>query len=230
LRWLNAYLRSLKEAGMAWISMGLQSGSDHVCREIYKRTSVKKDFLRAAEMVKGFGLAALYDVILDNPLERDQDRLETVKALIETPKPFVVQFFSLTLYHGTELYERANKECPEMMQDAREKDCLQYERTPLNALTRLAAFLPENVMRKILKLYRREPGSMWFKAVFTVAKMLNSSFLEPLACFMVLKRSERGSYRGAFGKIHVYLKELWSRYCKQFRRARSRAPEDRPAT
>ena len=32
-------LRSLKEAGMAWITMGLQSGSDHVCKEIVVGTA-----------------------------------------------------------------------------------------------------------------------------------------------------------------------------------------------
>jgi radical SAM superfamily enzyme YgiQ (UPF0313 family) len=37
-------LRILKEAGLQWMNMGLQSGSDHICRNIYKRHSFREDF------------------------------------------------------------------------------------------------------------------------------------------------------------------------------------------
>ena len=91
----------MKSAGLAWISLGLQSGSDHVCHEIYKRRSGKQDFLKAARAIKNQDLAAFYDVILDNPFETDEDRIDTVLTLMETPKPFYTQYFSLSLYPGT---------------------------------------------------------------------------------------------------------------------------------
>ncbi len=210
-------LRILAEAGLSWISIGLQSGSDRVLRETYGRTSLKRDFLEAAEMVNELELAAFYDVILDNPLERDEDRLETVNALIETPKPFFLQIFSLSLYCGTELYERAKAECPERIQDAREKDYLEYEPTTLNTMTRLAAYLPGTLMRKIVSLYEHHPRGIWFGGVLAVARILNGFLFEPFACCRVLKRSAGGSNRRAFGKIRVYLREVLKRYAVQFK-------------
>ncbi|MEW5818240.1 MAG: radical SAM protein, partial [Spirochaetota bacterium] len=53
-------MESLKRAGLAWISVGLQSGSDRVCREIYQRRSLKADFLKAAGLIRDFQIAAFY--------------------------------------------------------------------------------------------------------------------------------------------------------------------------
>jgi len=80
-------LNYLKDAGLAWLSLGLQSGSDRICTEIYKRKSLKKDFLRAAKIVNDLDIAVFYDVITDNPFETEEDALDTIETLIETPKP-----------------------------------------------------------------------------------------------------------------------------------------------
>ena len=84
-----------------WVSFGfgsgLASGSDRVCREVYNRKLLRKDFLEATRLVKEFRLVGLYDVILDNPFETHSEKMETVRALMEIPKPFLAEFFSLTL-------------------------------------------------------------------------------------------------------------------------------------
>jgi anaerobic magnesium-protoporphyrin IX monomethyl ester cyclase len=74
----NEKIRILKEAGIGWISLGLQSGSDRICKDVYKRRSLQADFLNAARIIKEYNIAAFYDVILDNPYETEEDQLQTI--------------------------------------------------------------------------------------------------------------------------------------------------------
>lgn len=212
-----AKMKSLKEAGLSWISLGLQSGSDRVCREVYNRKSSKADFLRAAKIIKDFDIAAFYDVILDNPFEYDSDKLETVQTLIETPKPFYTQFFSLSLYLGTELYERAKKECPERIEDSLKKDYLIYKKDKLNKLIRLSTFLSEKNINELIHLYKQNPSGLRFNVTLFFFNLLSMIILEPLTYFKVIKLSQRGSYARTLKVLPNYFKEGFMRYINQFR-------------
>lgn len=209
-------IKYLKEAGLAWISLGLQSGSDRVCQEVYKRKSLKADFLKAARIIKDFNIAAFYDVILDNPFENEEDRLETMQTIIETPKPFYPQIFSLSLYLGTELYQRAKQECPEKIEDSFKKDYLAYHQNTINNLIRLSAFLSEKFMNKIVYLYQCNQKGMKFKIVLLIAKAWSFIILEPLTYFRVIKLSQGGSYIRTLAVIPNYFKEGFMRYFNQF--------------
>ena len=56
------------------------------------------------------GLRARYDFIFDNPYENREDQRETARLILQLPKPYIFQPFSLTFYPGTELFERAKKD------------------------------------------------------------------------------------------------------------------------
>ncbi len=202
-------LRLLKEAGLCWINMGFQTGSDRVNRDIYKRRVYKKDFLRIAELIKEFNFAGKYDIILDNPYESENETIKTIETLIETPKPYLIEFFSLTLFPGTELYDRVKKECPEKMEDCREKHYMHYERTTLNKLVVLAVYLPETVMKKIIQLYKVDSGKgASFKATFFIFNILSLTYYRPKIFFNMLKLSHRGSYVKTLLSIPMFLKEI----------------------
>lgn len=209
-------IKSLKDAGLAWISLGLQSGSDRTLKEIYKRKSLKADFLKAARIISDFNIAAFYDVILDNPFENEEDKLETVKTLIETPKPFYTQFLSLTFYLGTELYEKAKKECPEKIEDYLKKDYLVYQRNILNNIIRLAAFLSETYTNKIVYLYKQNPTGFRFKVILFIANLLSLIIFEPLTYFRVIRLSQGGSYVRTLKVLPNYSREGFMRYLNQF--------------
>lgn len=210
-------IKCLKETGLAWISLGLQSGSDRVSKEIYRRSSLKSDFLKAARIIKEFNIAAFYDVIIDNNFENEEDRFETIQTLIETPKPFFPQIFSLTLYSGTELYERAKKECPQTIENSLEKDFVLYHKSAINNLIRLSIFLNPKFMNKIIRLYKQNPKGKKFKAALFVANLLSSAVLEPITYFRVIKLSQRQSYVKAMSVLPNYLKEGLMRYFSQFK-------------
>jgi radical SAM superfamily enzyme YgiQ (UPF0313 family) len=209
-------ITSMKSAGLAWISLGLQSGSDRVCYEVYKRRSGKQAFLKAAMAIKSQSLAAFYDVILDNPFETDDDRLATVSTLMETPKPFYTQFFSLSLYPGTELRQRAIEEGLIRGDEYQTKDYLLYNRTSINVLVRLATFIPSSWMKFLLGLYRRGPTSLWFKSNVAVARLFAIAIAEPLTYLRVIWLSQRKRLGPTIHVLPYYMKEGLSRFLKQF--------------
>ncbi len=206
----------LKSAGLGWISLGLQSGSDYVCKEIYQRKSLKAEFLAAAKLIKKYNVAAFYDVILDSPFETDDDRIDTISTLAEIPKPYYTEFFSLSLYIGTELYEKALKECPGYMENYMEKDYLSYKKTLLNDMTRIATFVGEKKINKLIRIYRENPSSFSFRLNVRVFKLLSAIFFEPLTYLQLIKLSQGGSYLKTLKVLRFYFKLGLRRYLKQF--------------
>jgi len=197
-------LAVLKGAGLAWLSLGLQSGSDRVCRELYKRNSLRTDFLRAAAMVKKFNIAAFYDVILDNPFEKEADKLKTAHVLAKTPKPFFTQFFSLAFYPGTELYERAKIECPEQIEDYRKKDLLIPRRSTVNSLIMVSTLIEKKYANGLLYLYKHRPHSAQFKIALFLANALCLFIAIPKTSLKVIRLSQRGSLLKTAKTIAIY--------------------------
>ena len=210
-------LQWLKNVGLVWVLMGLESGSDRVCQEVYNRKLLTKDFLEATYLVKEFRLVGLYDVILDNPFETHSEKMETLKVLMQIPKPFLAEFFSLTFYPRTELYERAMKECPDKIKDARKKDYKEYENTIINKLTRLAAYLPIRLMESLLKLYTKQPQSYTFRVFLFVSRLLGAIVFEPITHLRLLKLSEGGSFLKGLRKAPIYFENALEKYLKQFK-------------
>jgi len=211
-------MAALKGAGLSWIMLGLQSGSDRVCREVYSRRSGREDFLRAARLVNEFRVAAYYDIILDNPFETPEDQLETVETLLDTPRPYYPQFFSLAFYPGSELYERTLREKPEAMEDCREKDFIAVRQTPLNSLTRLAGYLDRRTLAPLLRLYRRAPESAAFRGGLLAARLYSALLVEPITYFRVIRDSQDGDLVKTAQVVPNYFREGFRRYMKQYGR------------
>ncbi len=214
-------MEALKSAGLAWINLGLQSGSDRVCKEVYKRPSLKKDSLAAARLIHEFRVPAYYDVILDNPFETPEEALATAEILIEMPRPFYVQFFSLTFYEGSEIYQRVRRETPELLEEGAgtDKDFRDYRTSVINEMTRMSPYLYPAYMKWILSLYKRNPGALVYKANLFVARLFSALVMEPLTYFRLLRLSKGGRYLETFRLLAKFLKEgvFWEEYVKQFR-------------
>jgi len=209
-------LSLMKSAGLAWISLGLQSGNDQVCYDIYKRPSGREDFLRAAKLIKDNDLAAFYDVILDNPFETDNDRIDTILTFMETPKPFYTQFFSLSLYPGTEMRKRV-LEKGLLDEDAyKSKDYLLYKKTDINNLIRLSTFLPSFWTKYLLNLFRVKPDSPSFKINIFIARLFTLAFTEPVSYFKVIRLSQGKKLGTTLMVLPYYVKEGFSRFRRQF--------------
>jgi radical SAM superfamily enzyme YgiQ (UPF0313 family) len=99
-------LEALSRAGLSYVGIGLQ-GSSRLNREVYGRAETTESFLRAVHKCKNFGITARIDVIVDNPYEKKEDLLEIALALNNVQKPYPISVFSLKLFPGTRMTERA---------------------------------------------------------------------------------------------------------------------------
>lgn len=102
----------LVNAGLKWLRVGIQSGNDRI-KEMYLRNYENEQVLKAANIIKEFTpplINPLFDIILDNPWETEEEEIETLKFLMTLPIPYNLNLFSLTFYPGTSLYYKAKTE------------------------------------------------------------------------------------------------------------------------
>ncbi|MBC2717188.1 MAG: B12-binding domain-containing radical SAM protein [Desulfobacteraceae bacterium] len=107
-------MRLLVNAGLRFIQMGVQTGSQRVLDDVFKRnTNVKKTLAVIRELTeykKSDGIDLLVDFIIDNPYETREDVFLTYKSLLELPIHVITNIFYLTFFPGTPLYEQAVKD------------------------------------------------------------------------------------------------------------------------
>lgn len=102
-------LDPLVNAGLMHVQIGIQSGSDRVNKEVFRRPMTADKVLKAADVLQRYNglVRPTFDAIFDNPFETFDDRLQTARLLQQLPKPYTLAMYSLTYYPGTELYEKA---------------------------------------------------------------------------------------------------------------------------
>lgn len=204
------------DAGLVWANLGLQSGSDRVCRQVYRREISAEEFIEAARLIQSYLVAAYYDVIVDNPFETIEESLETVEMLMAIPRPFYVLIFSLTFYNGTELYARAQDECPERLQDAFLKDYRQRERRAVTGLIEVAGLLHGSLMRRLVAMFRRNPNGARTRLAMLAAKVYCQAVLSPLTYFRLIKRTQKGSSWRTLRVLPVYVRDGLTYYVSHF--------------
>jgi len=99
--------------GLRKIGFGVQSGSNKILKNIYKRFVTREQVLDAAKIVAKYcnnnyqGFYPNYGFILDNPYDREDDWRDSLKLLISLPRPRTINLYSLTFFAGTKLTEKA---------------------------------------------------------------------------------------------------------------------------
>ena len=197
----------LVDAGLSWVNIGLQSGSDRTCRDVYCRKSSAAEFLKAAELVNQYPVAAFYDIIVENPFESLEDELQTAETLMATPRPFYPQLFSLVFYHGTQLYERAIRECPEHLKAPMDRDSFSHESSDINELIEIAGILHRPLVRRLIAAFRRDRHAMTTRLALALGAFYAKTFLRPIVYFRLIRRSFRGSFWRACASLPLFLSE-----------------------
>jgi radical SAM superfamily enzyme YgiQ (UPF0313 family) len=144
-------MHMLKDAGLCWVVMGIQSGSDRVNFEIYDRKIRFPVVKKAASIIAEAGAAAFYEMIVDNPYEREEDRIETINALSSLKKPYVVSLAHLTFFPGTALAERAVEDGIVTPDAYLYRYLLNVNVTYLNKLLSILPYLPGWIVRYLNK-------------------------------------------------------------------------------
>jgi radical SAM superfamily enzyme YgiQ (UPF0313 family) len=100
-------VKIMRDAGLFATTMGIQSGSERIRRDCYERETSNEEIIGACEIFKQHGVARNLDFIGDNPYEDESDRRATLQLLLDLPKPYYFNYFSLTYFPGVDLTERA---------------------------------------------------------------------------------------------------------------------------
>lgn len=185
------------DAGLAWANVGLQDGNDRICREVFGRPIPVAQFERAAQMLSEYPVAAYYDLILNNPFATREEDVSTAELLGRIPRPFFPQVFSLTFFRGTQLRERALKECPECVSPPETKDMYRSMYRPEDELKIIASVLHRPLWRALLARFKRAPDSGLTRALVRIAGFYSRMVLFPFLFFRLLVRSQRNSLWGA---------------------------------
>ena len=174
----------LKKAGLSWVFMGLQSGSERINKEIYKRNVSNEEFSEATSVIKEADICCLYDIVLDNPYETEEDLLQTLELTLSIPKPFQFQLFSLCLYQGTELNRRAIEDGIDF-EDPRIKSDVRVSSALFNQLIRMVPIYPRGWVKCLIN-YRKNSFIIF---CIKLCNLLNIWILEPLSFLRLMYRA-----------------------------------------
>ena len=173
----------LKESGLAWVTMGLQSGSERINKEVFHRKVSNNQFLEATRLAKRYGVSGYYDVILDNPFEEEGDVIETLRVLQKVPKPFQLQLFTLTFYKGTEIY-RMMQEKMGPKADFTVQNYFNYQPTYLNKLVRISPLITSRMMDYFIEHRTNDLA----KVLLAISHFCIVTLVEPLSYFYLMLR------------------------------------------
>ncbi len=98
----------LVDAGMHRMQIGVQTGSPRM-QKLYRRPVTNAKVIAVSSfMEKHKGkIVPIYDFILDNPWETDEDKEDSLNLIMQIKEPKRFDFFSLTFFPGTSLQKRA---------------------------------------------------------------------------------------------------------------------------
>ena len=147
----------LVDCGMIRIRMGIQTGSQRILDTIYERKQDNKTVIAISHSLQKYSKKLTmpnYDIILDNPWETQEDKLQTIALLEKLAPPFSLNIFSLLFFPGTSLHTKALQENI-ISSQASLKHYLNYEPTYLNLITVLFGLF--KVPGFLLKLLLSKP-------------------------------------------------------------------------
>jgi anaerobic magnesium-protoporphyrin IX monomethyl ester cyclase len=105
-------LGKLVDCGLHGINVGIQSGSDYVRKHVFHRTSNNDEIVRLAkELSANYGdVKIIYDLLLDNPYDTVETLKETIGFLVQLPKPFIFNVYSIQFFPGYPITKKAIKD------------------------------------------------------------------------------------------------------------------------
>ncbi len=160
--WCNIYptlideemISWLKDAGVESVTLGIQSGSEKLVREIYTRNAPNEKILFAAQLLHQYKIKYIVDIITQSPFETEDDCKKTLDLLLALPRPFSISTLSkLSLFENLVVTELAKK----TLQKKLDKTTFDF----YNYLYLLASFsyVPKNIIRYLSEhaFFKRKP-------------------------------------------------------------------------
>jgi anaerobic magnesium-protoporphyrin IX monomethyl ester cyclase len=102
-------ITQLRDIGLLYVNMGIQSGSPSVLKELYDRTPNTDTVVKAAYMLKDLGVHAVFDILVGLPLEKEEQLWESLDLLLQLPAPFGLNVWPLIYYRNYKLTNMLNQ-------------------------------------------------------------------------------------------------------------------------
>ncbi len=101
-------IRPLVDAGLSKIVVGIQSGSPYTRNQIFLRPESQEQIIACSKVLSDAGVPTIiYDLILDNPFETEENLAETLDLCLKLHRPFYLQLHGLNFLPGTKIEEMA---------------------------------------------------------------------------------------------------------------------------
>ena len=100
-------IEKLAGCGLHRVKIGIEAGTDRIRNRIFQRPGKNSEIVRLANEIARFGVKARYDLILDNPYDTPESLEETLRFLLELPRPLRFNLYSLQYFPGYALTRRA---------------------------------------------------------------------------------------------------------------------------
>jgi len=225
----------LKEAGLSMVVMGIQSGSDRVNFEVYGRKISFSSVIKAADIINEAKAAPFYEVIVDNPYEKEEDEIDTIESMSKLKKPYIISLAHLTFFPGTPLAEKAIADKIADPEAYLFRYLVKIDRTYLNKLLGITPYMPRFIIRH-LNQPEIERGR-FNEAIVNILDFTVKRSFEPAIFLFIMTRSLNynlkwtvrtilGNWRAAISKlISNYLGKGDMEYDQRLTLARKKMPE-----
>jgi hypothetical protein len=176
----------MKDAGLSMLIMGVQTGSDRVNFEIYNRKVKFSSVMKAAELINESKVAPYYEMIVDNPYEKEEDEMESIRAMAEVKRPYTISLAHLTFFPGTQLTERAIEDKIADPEAYLTRYMVNINNTYFNKLLYMTPYIPRVLIEYLnTKAAKRNSLQIWItNCLFFLVKRT----VEPAVFFFVLTR------------------------------------------
>jgi radical SAM superfamily enzyme YgiQ (UPF0313 family) len=176
----------LRDAGLSLVIMGVQTGSDRVNFEIYKRKVRFSSVMKAAEMLSESKVAPYYEMIVDNPYETEEDEMESIHSMSKLKRPYTISLAHLTFFPGTLLTEKAIKEKIVDPEAYLTRYMVKINRTYFNKLLYMTPYIPRFLSNNLNKpkAVRNAVHVLLTNSLFFIVKRT----IEPAVFLFILAR------------------------------------------
>ena len=101
-------MKKLVSVGLTEVIMGIQSGSEHIRRDVFHRYEKREDIIKATKIIHESGVFwATYDFILQSPFESIEDLKDTYRLVKELHGVSELQLHRLSFLPGTDIVQMA---------------------------------------------------------------------------------------------------------------------------
>ena len=101
-------LKKLVSVGLTEVIMGIQSGSEHIRRDVFHRYETQEDIIEATRVIRESGVFwCSYDFMLQHPFETIEDLKESYYLAKKMVGPYELQLHGLNFLPGTDIVPMA---------------------------------------------------------------------------------------------------------------------------